>query len=369
MPRSRTSPKRVLKDIRIDEISAVDRPAQEGAVAVIMKRRTDADGEPVKKYNDVYDVLTSTVDGHQHGVRLSFDYDSKARFDMSYTGDNAGDDHNHPMVIDDGVITIGEANGHTHDVDTAALMTAVSSRILGKGAGGMSKENPESTGATSTDDVQKQIDKLTKRAERSDAIIALSPEHRSHFDELSEGAQTTFLTKSSDERSELIKTAKERASATDPVAYTTSAGLEIRKSAGTPVIELAKSHDALAKRAAAAEAENERNKLAKRVNEELGHLPGSVSERSALLKAVMSIDDETERTAALAALTASNADMAKAFDTVGTTGATPDADTPEGAFEALVQKHAADNKVSIAVATDAVSKTAKGSELYKRAFN
>ena len=47
-------PKRVLKDIVIDEISAVDKPAQPGAVSTIMKRFDPKKEGLAKKNNPVH---------------------------------------------------------------------------------------------------------------------------------------------------------------------------------------------------------------------------------------------------------------------------------------------------------------------------
>ena len=52
--------RKILRQLKIDEISGVDNPAQEGAQMVIMKR---ADGKIEKGSGDLADVLTSEVSG------------------------------------------------------------------------------------------------------------------------------------------------------------------------------------------------------------------------------------------------------------------------------------------------------------------
>ena len=90
--------KRVMKEFKITEISAVDSPAQEGARALIMKRMDGDDkgkqkkDEKLKKaWDNLFDVLTSEVSGHQHGVKVWYEHDDGLRIRVDYaTGD--GDD-------------------------------------------------------------------------------------------------------------------------------------------------------------------------------------------------------------------------------------------------------------------------------------
>lgn len=100
--------KRRMKSLQIDEISAVDRPAQKGALAAILKR--DA---PMAKGSA---ALTGETNGHTHLVSL-----------LSWNGElNAGmtehsDGHSHPWVRSaDGRIVLGTVNGHTHDVSVVS---------------------------------------------------------------------------------------------------------------------------------------------------------------------------------------------------------------------------------------------------------
>lgn len=148
---------RVMKEFRIDKISAVDRPAQEGATALIMKRDEDfekripkpnpneskadfvsrfmgdkvmaADYEDEKQRSAVaYSAwakaqksagveksvrMLSDEDGHTHILD-----DSCMDYHTSYEKapeDDCG--HSHPWVKNlDGSIVIGMADGHTHEL-------------------------------------------------------------------------------------------------------------------------------------------------------------------------------------------------------------------------------------------------------------
>lgn len=107
-----TAKKKKLVKFKMNEISAVDKPAQEGAVALIMKR--DVSKSQVKA------VITAPDDsGHSHIVWLDDNVGT-----TSYSNDEGGEGHNHPYVVNpDGTVRIAEADGHTHEIDSDELAT------------------------------------------------------------------------------------------------------------------------------------------------------------------------------------------------------------------------------------------------------
>jgi hypothetical protein len=112
-----------MRSFKIDEISAVDRPAQRGARALIMKRDGGAD-DPVEKR--VW--LTDSVEGHAHLVDdQTYDGQFRDGGDTSWTNsEDADSGHTHPWVRNsDGSITVGQADGHDHAVlETKRAFTA-----------------------------------------------------------------------------------------------------------------------------------------------------------------------------------------------------------------------------------------------------
>lgn len=104
------SKKRIMESFVIDEIAGVDRPAQEGALTVIMKRDDSGDEDITKRL-----VLLSSVKGHAHllddmaeGGHTSHEKAKGAEFG-----------HSHPWARDEkGNIVIGEADGHSHELVT-----------------------------------------------------------------------------------------------------------------------------------------------------------------------------------------------------------------------------------------------------------
>lgn len=116
--------RRVMRAFKIDEISAVDYPAQEHAKVTIMKRRGQVSTDPIEKVL----VLTSIDDGHQHVLRLTVDALRDGGGHTDYTGgkpteDNQYPSHDHAYVINpDGSITIAVAHGHSHTLEASELM-------------------------------------------------------------------------------------------------------------------------------------------------------------------------------------------------------------------------------------------------------
>ena len=82
--------KNVIRSLKINEISGVDNPAQEGARVSIMKRNEPQQkslfgpsGDVQKYYGDLADLLTSETDGHQHGINVER-RDNGTSFHVSY---------------------------------------------------------------------------------------------------------------------------------------------------------------------------------------------------------------------------------------------------------------------------------------------
>ena len=172
--------------------------------------------------------------------------------------------------------------------------------------------------ANMTEEEIKKMKSLEKSVEGLAAIVGLSADERGHYDKLEgDDAKAAWLAKSGEERKAEIAEVVRKA-ADDDVVYTTTDGDEIKKSHGDIVLKLAKSHDAERKKTARLEAEKEQSGLEKRADEELKYLPGDVTTRAAMLKAVEEIPNEDTRKAAMETLKSQNAQMAKAFETEGT---------------------------------------------------
>jgi hypothetical protein len=350
-----------MDEFELDEISSVDVPAQTPAKALLMKAGENP--ELLKRFK-----LLSDADGHSHLIDLG-DEAGHTSHDMA---DGAEFGHSHPYVKNsDGSVSVGMADGHTHTVVEKRLTVEDLSELAGEslepaGSGGgqeigeiqMTKTDEKTAGADEA--VNKRIEELEGKLAKASALASLNDVQKAHYGTLSPEAQEQFLGASDDERQARV----EKAQGEDPVVYTTLDGQDIRKSAGSVVLSLAKRADEAEKNLAIEKASREREALAKRAQEELGHLPGDESVQVALLKAVEGIPSESDRKGALEILKAANDGVEKAFETAGTISG------EEGDAEAKLEKMASERSnqtgESFAKAYKAVLESKEGRELFKQ---
>lgn len=351
-----TRKKRILRSLVVDEVSGVDKAAQVPAAAVLRKR-----AESIGKGHD-FDrpALTSENEGHQHMIE-----DVGMGGETSWTrSEGTEQGHSHPWVRDlDGSITIGVSDGHTHSLSSTSTVVVGASKSAGGAGGGQPQGDPPMTNKTpeTATDVQipesvtKSIADLTSRAERAEAIMKMSADERGVFDALDGDGQTAFLAKSATERAADVADAQ----AADKVMYKSASGEVFRASDDPRLIKMAREADESreATRVALEKAENAR--LEKRADEELGHCPGTTTQRASILKALEGVDGAAEF------LKAADASLAKSFVPSGTSAPGEELLKAEDKLEALAKAHVEANPgVSIEKARATVLETPEGSALY-----
>lgn len=362
--------KAIMRTFKMERISSCDFGAQEGATMAIMKRRdvekvlaTPKKGESKTDFvsrfmssakakaefpkdeqrlavaNKQFGkrlALTTPVAGHSHmiiGLRAGPEGLSEVfAGTTSYV-----DGHEHSWVRDDaGNIIIAEADGHAHGIgvlvtknelaEATASLDKLDNEAEAAGNGisketGMSEET-KAAPAVSTEDHEK----VTKRAERAEAVVALPSAQREYFNKLEPAAQNEFLVLGPEQKDSEIAEAE----AKDEIVYKSDSG-EIFKASDDPrLVTMAKQADEDRKARLKAEKKAEKSDLAKRAESELAHTPGTVEQRSAMLKAVDGIEDAEEREAAMKALKAGDAALSKTFESKGdrtSPNADDDADT------------------------------------------
>lgn len=263
--------RKVITSLRLDELSLVDKGAQEPAYAPVAKRDDRAASVRVTKNG----VLTLEADGHTHLLDDGF----QAGCTTSARGSGGGW-HDHPYVIDDGgAITIGAADSHTHEVATAAAKRSPTTTP---------QEIPMTTDAD-------RIKTLETEVAKYKAIAELPEAQRAHVAKLSPEAGAVYLAKSATERQAAVE-----------VVYKGADGQVFTAADDSRLVEYAK-------RADAQTVEIEQAKIEKRAETILKHLPGSLKVRAAMIKAVDGIADEAVRKAAHEALVAADAAMAGSF--------------------------------------------------------
>ena len=345
----------IMRAFKINEISAVDRPAQSGATALIMKRDSSAD-----KRGDLVTTMTSVVNGHQHGItgEAAREIGAEPWIHVGYataTGEEYS--HDHQLTMDDeGNFVVGMANGHYHVIENPeALRTAIGKSAPGDPA-------PTGGGDMTEKQLKDRIEELKKKLARSQQIVALAGEERNHFDKLaSERDQDEFLGKSAAGRADDIQKAKDA----DPVTYTTTGGIEIRKSDGKLAEVQARKIDEQDKTLAKLRTQAADTELRKRAGTLMKNMPGEEDVHVEILRKVEEIEDEEMRKKALQVLKANDAGIAKALKTRGSSAApTEDTGSAEGQLNALAKARATEKGISFAKAYNQVLDTAKGRELY-----
>ena len=369
---TKTKRRKIMVAFKLNEISAVDTPAQEGARMVLMKRHDETE----KGYSDLVDVFTSSVDGHQHGIRVREGYDGEcARIEVSYATGEESESHDHQVMRGpDGGLVLSENAGHTHALDADLVQQALLTMMIGK-----VQETPVDPGG-SADDVgtQSTEDAMTDKIaadhaaelQKRDATIAnlqlvigLSPEHRAYYDSLPLAKREDFLTSTDAAKAAFIEAAK----AANPVVYTAADGTEYRKSDDPRLVKMAEERDADRKEAAAMRLETENVRFEKTADELLGLLPGEKAEKIALVRAVAKIDDEPTRAGVHKLLAAANKICTMAMTTIGKAAPVAvDSASAESVLQAEIRKlREADPNLSEAQATSKLMDTAAGQALYK----
>ena len=157
---------------------------------------------------------------------------------------------------------------------------------------------------------------MTKRIDRLEKLAAMNDAAKAHLETLEGKAADAFIGKSATDQAAEIAAVIEKRNATDPVVYTSTDGLEIRKSAGDVAVALAKRLDASNTKITALEASAADASYRKRAESELAFLPGTPEELAPGLAALDSLP-EAVRGPFLKALKAGDSAMRASFDSVG----------------------------------------------------
>lgn len=374
--------KKVLSNIRIDEISPVDFPCQEPALADIMKRgKNDHIAKNV--------LLTTVVDDHQHSLSMK-DYDGKeiTGGQTSYnSGDTQEEMHSHPWIIDTfGRVAIGMALGHRHEVlkvskrpiltgerpmkfkkSLLASAASVAGQIMKFGTDAakdwgdeeysairkaavehdiqgllpddgplaLQKSDTKKSEKEMSDEDKKKAEELEARLNKAEQISEMTGVQKSHYDTLDADGKTAFLKMDSGKRTKAIAKAQE----TDPVIATIN-GVDIRKSADPMLVAMAQElkkakEDRKIEKAAAKAA-----RIEKKAAEISKNLSGDDETIEAIVGAIEDIADKDIRKAAYETLQASGERRESDYEEAGAISKSDaaDAETKLTAIAKSIQK-------------------------------
>ena len=314
--------KKILNRIRIDEISAVDRPAQEDATMTIMKR---ADETP-----NPTETMTEEVQKNEE-------------------------------VTEEVVAEVIE----TEEVEKAEEVTEEAPEAdaeVEKAEEAEETEEEEEKGyEKSLADLTAELEVLQSELALAKSVAELSDAEKEVFASIEgEEARAEFLGKSADERAELIaKAADENA-----VIYKSLDGVEFTAQDDERLVSLAKQADEYKAQLVAAEEASIEKSYNERAETQLAHLPGELVTKNAVLRAIDGIEDEAVREQALSMLKAQSVAIEEQFVTKGVEGEEAEGDL--GGLEKMAAAYAEEHDTTLSKAYSEVLRTPEGRNLYNQ---
>lgn len=343
--------------------------------------------------NEAGDVILGHAMGHNHGIEVI----SKREFSPEEREAAAGEgaampDGSYPIKtledLKNAISAFGRAKNQAavarhiqrraRALDATNLLpdSGVLADLLGKNDSasntqtaddlGQVEDNSMTQQATQTADIAavekkftEQMTTLTKRAERAEAVLALTDAHRAYFKSLGAPEAEAFLAANDTARDEQIAKAQDA----NAVVYTAMDGSVFRKSDDPRLAKMAREMDEEKKKRMKMEADAYKADVEKRASE-LTHIPGDLNVRVALLKAIDTLPAD-EKTAAVAALKAQNDRLGKAFVNLGTSAA-PALDENLSPLDALAADIAKRDGISFEKAYSKALGTPEGVKLYER---
>lgn len=214
MPGLGSGRRRRMDKFSLGEISFVDQPAQEGALANIEKarkatlqdllkqrkpyrrgesRKQDEDFDAfarqmrrrnpgmtdaairtafeseMSKAGDMVDLLTSSDEGHQHGVKVYRDEYGGLMVMIAFASGPDGEMHDHQVVMDETMqYMVSENHGHTHEIDQERMRMLVFEVMTKRAASDDERERLAKTGMSLPDGRFP----IPERADLAHAIVA-----------------------------------------------------------------------------------------------------------------------------------------------------------------------------------------------------
>lgn len=405
--------KRVVEGLVLGEISAVDRPMQEGARHVLTKRaQKPKDDELPETEDEVAEgqtkgkkkpaktekrgAITTEESDHTHSISLD-SYDG-----MRTSGTTSYENgHSHPWVmVDDGEYVIGAARGqqltggvwtidqqsHTHEI---AIVGKVADDAPESSTGAPASGRDDNDAGTTKQGDTMTPEELKKQQEAHAAAIAKSEQEKKDLAEqlriankraeltdaerafvknLQPAEVVKFLDATPEVRAADVAKAAQSAVDANPVVFKAADGTEFRKSDDARLVKMARERDDDRKVAAEATEKAAVATFEKRAASELANCPGEITQKVALLRAVDGVKDEATRKGIEAILKAADGALQTLGKMHGTTTAERGgASDPDAQMLALAKKFQdADPTLTKEQAYAKAFSSPAGSEIQKR---
>lgn len=407
-PSSKTKKsKRIMREFEIHEISGVDNPAQVGARALIMKSVSKQlpmpmDGEDCDMYmarfmeDETAKAQYGDEEQRRHagmnlfamkdvtdtsGADLSRarkrEFSSEQREELAESGE-AMPDGSFPIENAEDLRNAIQAFGRAKNPEAVAKHIRRRAKALGltellpdegRLASIIGKMEAAAGGEENTmaDDValkvaEQRLTELQAQIALFKSIAEMTDAQKAHYNGLSEAGRSEFVKLAPERRAEIVTAAK----AADPVVYTSADGTEFRKSDSAVLVAMAKRNDELAAELVAAKAARDNDRLEKLAGETMSHLPGELTVKTTLLRAVEGIADEKLRKGALEILTAAESAFSGGFEVIGVSSA-PQSTSANARLDEMAKAEAAKSNVSYEQAYAKSLQTPEGRRLYREA--
>lgn len=346
--------KQKATDMSLSKLSVVKRPAQEGALAAIIKGSAITD-EQVEK-ETFMDSLNQIMIEEEAEVLFS------TVWDMQYALRNSIRN-----TIEDSQITNKKEVIQANITDFATALSGIiaSTSIIKTGGKTMGKEK------TTEELITEAVGPIQKKLDIAESVAKMDDQTKAYYNSLDDSGKDSFLKMSDDDQGKLIKEAVDNIAKNDETFE--SGGGTIRKSeVGETVFKALKDSKTRADNAEKI-AKEERDKrelqdFSKTAEATYGNLPGSTDEKGAVLKAIDGLSEVVQKTLE-GMLKAGNEgiDQSNLYKEIGD-GSTPTVGTAEEKLNKMAKEKAEKDSMTVAKAYDAILKTTEGSELYQKSL-
>lgn len=326
----------VMTKFKIHELSGVDRPAQAGARAVIMKRDGEMAIDPIIKREFSDDKRKELAESGAALPDGSFPIETKGDLENAVQAFGRAKDKPKAKAhiisraktlgatgslpdgwVSDAVKDDGESGGVEMSAELKKAYGLPATATDGELITAMAKAQKESM--EETEKAKKEAADAKEKADKATRKASMTDEEKDHTSGMSDADSDAFMQKPEADRKNAIAAAKKGDESF------VSKGVTIRKSVvGEGVFQLLKSQaediSALAAGIAKANGDAETAKFAKMAVTEYAHIAGTPEERALVLKNIHAITDDKAREAALSVLKAAEGAGKFAFSRVGTGG-------------------------------------------------
>lgn len=320
----------------IDEISAVDRPAQSPARAAIFKSADALNRLPAPSAGEAPEAFVARFTKDEAVIAALPDPAQRLAVALKRVKGT-------PLT---GASAPGLMNPLPEDFAE-----------IGKQGEPEHVTNPQNQ--PTLESVQKRLEETLAALEIQKSLASMNDAQRALYSSLPEAEKSNFLKASPEQRAERVRQAAEA----DKEVYKSLDGRSFRQSDDPRLVEMARSCDAMTRERIVEKAERQAERLQKRVSEEIPAFKGEVATKVALLKAVETLT-ESERAGVSEMLKAANAAMTMVTKELGTSTGGGDAGSAEAKLEKMATEYAAAHNVTVAKGWDAILQTDAGRALY-----